>query len=73
MTRGPFVLDDFTRRHLLRWFEAGYAPNDWTLADLAAFEDWVEDNAADLYDDESWSGLVRYYETINIEPMKFDG
>lgn len=57
-----FVLDDFARRHLREFFWAGMTPNDWDYADLELFEAWLEDNAADLYDDMGWSALIRLYE-----------
>jgi hypothetical protein len=57
-----FVMDDFARRHLREWYDAGLAPWGWTYETLLAFEDWLDANADDIYDDSSWSSLARFFD-----------
>lgn len=54
--------DDFARRHLTAWFDAGMAPSDWDRETLTTFAAWVEQNADDLSDSSSWTDLARYWE-----------
>lgn len=60
-TSTGFTVDEFTRRHLRAWYDAGYAPNDWDYEELLAFEAWVEANAEDFSDDMGWPMLARFY------------
>ena len=65
---GAFVHDEFSRRHLRAWFDAGHAPYDWGLGDLEDFDRWMSVNAEHWPEDASWPTLASWFENNEKEP-----
>lgn len=57
-----FAMDAFAHDHLRQWFDAGHAPNDWTLETLHEFTEWIERHADEFAYDSGWTTITAAWE-----------